>query len=243
MPCRLIRFNQFRPTFHQRTSSTWAESIAENWKTSPGRFGPRRSCRAEPIPCSPTARRNSRTIFRSPVGGVTVNPGDFIIADTIGVTVVPLQRAEHILELAKEQAEKTREWVAKGPPVAGAIRQVIIQNLLRFCSASSPFSTVRCSGRVLVGGDGPEPQKIWRSWSDDHRPHHRMCSLDTMSHRNCPSPRCQIREGIIRAGVNRVRAAADGPRLSLTGFSTVSVKTGSPLTSTRCPLLVEERTL
>jgi 4-hydroxy-4-methyl-2-oxoglutarate aldolase len=53
-------------------------------------------------------------------GGVTVNPGDFVIADTIGVTVIPLQKAEEVLRLAKEQAEreqKTREWVAKGKTV------------------------------------------------------------------------------------------------------------------------------
>jgi regulator of RNase E activity RraA len=42
-------------------------------------------------------------------GGVTVNPGDFVIADTIGVTVIPLQKAEEVLRLAKEQAEREQK--------------------------------------------------------------------------------------------------------------------------------------
>ena len=53
-------------------------------------------------------------------GGVVVKPGDFVIADTIGVTVVPLERAGEIVELAGEQADreqKTRELVAKGKTV------------------------------------------------------------------------------------------------------------------------------
>lgn len=53
-------------------------------------------------------------------GGVVVNPGDFIVADTIGVTVIALDKAEEIVGLAREQAEreqKTREWVAKGKTV------------------------------------------------------------------------------------------------------------------------------
>lgn len=39
-------------------------------------------------------------------GGVTGFPGDLVIADEIGVTVIPLVRAEEVLTLAQEQAER-----------------------------------------------------------------------------------------------------------------------------------------
>ena len=53
-------------------------------------------------------------------GGVVVQPGDMIVADEIGITVVPRDRLDETLKLAREQAAReqtTREWVAKGKTV------------------------------------------------------------------------------------------------------------------------------
>lgn len=59
-------------------------------------------------------------------GGVPVNPGDFVVADTIGVTVVPLASAAEIVAKAREQAEReqrTREWVTRGKTVEDLLRE------------------------------------------------------------------------------------------------------------------------
>jgi 4-hydroxy-4-methyl-2-oxoglutarate aldolase len=59
-------------------------------------------------------------------GGVVVRPGDFVVADEIGVTVVPRDKAGELLKLAREQAEreqKTREWVAKGKTIEDLLRE------------------------------------------------------------------------------------------------------------------------
>lgn len=50
-------------------------------------------------------------------GGVQVSPGDFIVADEIGVTVVPAERAAETYDRAREQADKeaaTREDILAG---------------------------------------------------------------------------------------------------------------------------------
>lgn len=53
-------------------------------------------------------------------GGVPVKPGDFIVADLMGVVVIALENAEEVVRLAAEQAEreeKTRAWVKQGKTV------------------------------------------------------------------------------------------------------------------------------
>jgi len=59
-------------------------------------------------------------------GGVVVNPGDFIVADLMGVTVIPQEIAEETVRLAQEQADReeaTREWVAKGKTVEDLLNE------------------------------------------------------------------------------------------------------------------------
>jgi regulator of RNase E activity RraA len=59
-------------------------------------------------------------------GGVVVKPGDFIVADTIAVVVVPLEKAEEMLKLAEEQADreqKTRVWVNQGKTIDDLLKE------------------------------------------------------------------------------------------------------------------------
>lgn len=59
-------------------------------------------------------------------GGVIVHPGDFIVADLMGVTVIPLDTAKDVVKLAQEQAdreEETRKWVANGKTIEDLLNE------------------------------------------------------------------------------------------------------------------------
>jgi len=53
-------------------------------------------------------------------GGVLVRPGDLVLADEIGVVVIPQEEAGEVLTRARQQAEKeekTRQWIRAGKTV------------------------------------------------------------------------------------------------------------------------------
>jgi regulator of RNase E activity RraA len=63
--------------------------------------------------------RKSDVVLNIPIscGGVVVHPGDMIVADEIGITVVACARLEPVLLAAREQAareEATRQRIKQG---------------------------------------------------------------------------------------------------------------------------------
>ena len=66
--------------------------------------------------------RKDNVIVNIPItcGGIVVSPGDMVVADEIGVTVIPYDNLESVLKLAREQADReeaTRREIAKGKTV------------------------------------------------------------------------------------------------------------------------------
>ena len=59
-------------------------------------------------------------------GSTVVNPGDFIVADLMGVVVIPQEKAAEIVKLAQEQAdreEETRKWVKQGKTIEDLLKE------------------------------------------------------------------------------------------------------------------------
>jgi len=77
---------------------------------------------------SPRAAHSAYTKLFEPIeintpivcGGITVKPGDLVVADEIGVSVVPSEDMEKVYPVAREQADKeeaTRNEILKGATV------------------------------------------------------------------------------------------------------------------------------
>lgn len=59
-------------------------------------------------------------------GGIIVNPGDLVVADEIGVAVVPYGRLEEVYQRARKQADNeiaSREAILKGAKVEDLLRE------------------------------------------------------------------------------------------------------------------------
>lgn len=84
--------------------------------------------------CGPRAAHTAYSGRKEPIeinvpvtcGGVIVNPGDLIVADEIGVAVVPYAELKEVYVKAREQADKeiaTREEILKGATVEELLKK------------------------------------------------------------------------------------------------------------------------
>ena len=69
----------------------------------------------------PEARSSGTVNAQVQCGGVSVHPGDLVIADDDGVVVIPVQRVVDVATEARVVAERTavsRRWLERGGPIA-----------------------------------------------------------------------------------------------------------------------------
>jgi regulator of RNase E activity RraA len=80
---------------------------------------------------TPVARRGSepgRSMLPVQIGGVTVHPGDWIVADGDGAVVIPEAEAANVLEKAEEDARLEAEMLKRieaGATVMDAVQEVL----------------------------------------------------------------------------------------------------------------------
>ena len=92
-----------------------------------------------PIWVSAITPRGAHTIFSGRIeelsinvpiqcGSTIVNPGDFIVADLLGITVIPLATAEEVVEKAREQGVHEvamREWIKQGKIIEDLLAEFV----------------------------------------------------------------------------------------------------------------------